>query len=166
MKHEANRLTNTHWCEIIAKLSKPNAPSKRVLERKYEVSEGAIQKGMETMRIDEEPPINDEIQPFKTFAECRSATDLKDLKALHKIVFDVDDQLLFSDVQTDVGQMYDEMWQSFETFKPNVNKINILFSMILFYFILLKCILKSQRGLTTPALGDLMFQEILVSDCT
>ena len=31
-------------CEIIAKLSKLNAPSKRALGREYEVSEGVIRK--------------------------------------------------------------------------------------------------------------------------
>ena len=42
MKVQATRLTETQRCEIIAKLSKPNTPSKQVLGRVYEVSEGAI----------------------------------------------------------------------------------------------------------------------------
>ena len=69
MKLEANRLTEAHRCEIITKLSKPNAPSKRMLGREYEVSEGAIRKVLEMMQIEEEPPINDEIQPRETFVE-------------------------------------------------------------------------------------------------
>ena len=40
MKHEATRLIEAQQCEIIAKLSKPNALSKRVLGQAYEVSEG------------------------------------------------------------------------------------------------------------------------------
>ena len=44
MKHEATRLTKAQQYEIIAKLSKSNAPSKRMLGLEYEVSEGAIQK--------------------------------------------------------------------------------------------------------------------------
>ena len=37
---------------------------------------------METMRIEEEPPIDDEIQPTQTFAESKSATDFKGFEAL------------------------------------------------------------------------------------
>ena len=44
MKLEATRLTEAHQCEYIAKLSKPNAPSKPVLGREYEINEGTIQK--------------------------------------------------------------------------------------------------------------------------
>jgi hypothetical protein len=43
MKLEATRLTEAQRCENIAKLSKPNAPSKWVLGQEYEVVEGAIQ---------------------------------------------------------------------------------------------------------------------------
>ena len=35
----------------------------------------------------------------------------------------IDDQLLCSDIQTEVGQMYDELRQSFETFQQNGNKL-------------------------------------------
>ena len=41
---EVIRLTEAQRREIVAKLSKPNAPSKRALGREYEVSEGAIHK--------------------------------------------------------------------------------------------------------------------------
>ena len=44
MKLEATCLTETQRCETIAKLSKPNAPSKHALGRGHAVSEGAIQK--------------------------------------------------------------------------------------------------------------------------
>ena len=44
-------MTEAQRCEIIAKLGKQMAPSKRALGREYEVSEGAIWKVMETMRI-------------------------------------------------------------------------------------------------------------------
>jgi hypothetical protein len=44
MKLEATCLTEAQQCEIIAKLSKPNAPSKHAQGREYEVSEGAIPK--------------------------------------------------------------------------------------------------------------------------
>ena len=46
----------------------------------YEVNEGA--KVMETMRIEEEPPIDEEIQPIETFVEYESATDFKGFEAL------------------------------------------------------------------------------------
>ena len=35
---------------------------------------------------------------------------------LHNIILDIDDQLLCSDAQIEVGHMYDEPWRSFETF--------------------------------------------------
>ena len=44
MKPEATRLTKAQRYEIIAKSSKSNAPSKRMLGLEYEVSEGAIRK--------------------------------------------------------------------------------------------------------------------------
>ena len=96
MKLEATCLTKAQQCEIIAKLSKPNVPSKQALGREYEVSEG--------------------IQPIETFAESESATNFKGFEALHNIVLDINDQLLCSDVQTEAEQMYDELQQSFETF--------------------------------------------------
>jgi hypothetical protein len=39
MELEATRLTEVQRCEIIAKLSKPNAPSKHALRQEYEVNE-------------------------------------------------------------------------------------------------------------------------------
>ena len=44
MNPEATRLIEAQQCGIIAKLSKPNVPSKQALGREYEVSEGAIGK--------------------------------------------------------------------------------------------------------------------------
>ena len=38
------RLNESQRCEIIAKLSKTNAPSKRALAREYDINEGAIRK--------------------------------------------------------------------------------------------------------------------------
>lgn len=35
------------------------------------------------MRMEDEPPIDDEIHPIETFAEPESATDLKGFEALH-----------------------------------------------------------------------------------
>ena len=66
-----------------------------------------------------------EIQPIETFVESESATDFKGFEALHNIVLDIDDQLLCSDVQTEAGQMYDELRRSFETFQRNVNKLTL-----------------------------------------
>ena len=44
MKLEATCLTEAQRCEIIAKLSEPNAPNKRALGQEFEVSEGAMWK--------------------------------------------------------------------------------------------------------------------------
>ena len=49
------------------------------------------------------------IQPIETFAESESATDFKGFGALHSTILDVNNQLLCSDVQSEVGQMYDEL---------------------------------------------------------
>jgi hypothetical protein len=43
-KPNGKRLNEHQCCEIISKLSKTNAPSKRALARKYNVNEGAIRK--------------------------------------------------------------------------------------------------------------------------
>ena len=80
MKLEATHLTESQQCEIIAKLSKPNAPCKRMLGWEYEVSEGGIRKLMETMRFEEEPPINAKIQLTETFAELKVLPTSKALK--------------------------------------------------------------------------------------
>ena len=58
---------------------------------------------LETMRIEEEPPIGDEIQPTETLVESKSATHFKNFEALHNIILDINDQLLCSDAQTEVG---------------------------------------------------------------
>ena len=79
-----------------------------------------------TMWNEEEPPMDNKIQPIETFVEFESATDFKGFEALHNIVLDVvNDQLLCSDVQMEVGQMYDELRRSFETFQRNVNKLTL-----------------------------------------
>ncbi len=62
-----------------------------------------VDEVLETMQIEEESPIDDEIQPIETFVESESATDFKGFEALHNIVLDIDDQLLCSDVQMEVG---------------------------------------------------------------
>ena len=66
-------------------------------------------ENLETMRIEEEAPINDEIQPIGTFVESKSATNFEGFKTLHNIVLDILDQLLCSEGQTEVGQMFDEL---------------------------------------------------------
>ena len=62
-----------------------------------------------------------EIQPIMTFAKFESATDFKGFEALHNIVLDIDVQLRCSDVQTEAGQMYDELQRLFEMIQQNVN---------------------------------------------
>ena len=61
------------------------------------------------MQIEEESPIDDEIQPIETFVESESATDFKGFEALHNIVLDIDVQLLCHDAQIETVQMYDEI---------------------------------------------------------
>ena len=70
-------------------------------------------KFLETMRTEEEPPVDDEIQPIETFAESESTTDFKGFEALQNIVLD---KLLCSDVQTEAKHTYDEVQRSFKTF--------------------------------------------------
>ena len=57
--------------------------------------------------------------------ESESAIDFKGFKALHNTILDIDDQLFCSNVQTEVGHMYDELRRSFETFQLNVNKLTL-----------------------------------------
>ena len=66
-----------------------------------------------------------ESQPIETLAEFERATDFKGFEALHNTILDINDQFLCSDVQTKVGQMFDELWQSFETFRWNINKLTL-----------------------------------------
>ena len=56
-----------------------------------------------------------------TFAKFESATDFKGFEALHNIVLGIDVQLRCSDVQTEAGQMYDELQRLFEMIQQNVN---------------------------------------------
>ena len=74
-----------------------------------------VDEVLQMMWIEEEPPIDDEIQPIETVAKPENATDFKGLEALHSLVLDIDNQLLCSNVQTEVGQLYDEPRWSFET---------------------------------------------------
>lgn len=67
-----------------------------------------VDEVLETKRNEEEPPINDEIQPIETLVESESATSFKDFEALHNIVLHINDRLLRSHVQTETGHMYDE----------------------------------------------------------
>ena len=64
---------------------------------------------MKTIGIEEEPPIKDEFQLIETFVVSESAANFKGFEALHNIVLDIDNQLYCSDVQTEVGQIYDEL---------------------------------------------------------
>ena len=59
-----------------------------------------VDKVLETMRIENQPLVDDKIQPIKPFAKYDSATNLKGFEALHNTVLDIDDQLLYFDVQT------------------------------------------------------------------
>ena len=50
-------------------------------------------------------------------------TDFKGFEALHSTVLDINDELLCSNVRTEVGHMYDELRRSFETFQRHTNKL-------------------------------------------
>ena len=52
-----------------------------------------------------------------TFVESNSATDFIGFEALHNNVLDIDDQLLCSNVQTEVEKMYVELQRSFKAFQ-------------------------------------------------
>ena len=83
-----------------------------------------VDEVMEMMWIEEEePPIDDKIQPIEIFAWSQLVTHFKGCEALHNIVLDIADWLLRSDVRTKVGQMWDELQQSFEMLHRNVNKL-------------------------------------------
>ena len=83
---------------------------------------------MGTMRIEEEPPIDDKIQAMETFVAFVSAIDFKSFGALHSIVLDdINNELICSNVQTQAGQMYDELQRLVETFQHNINNLTLNF---------------------------------------
>ena len=85
-----------------------------------------VDEVLEMMHIEEEPLIDDEIQPIKTIYKSKSATDFKSFEALHTTVLDIDDQLLLcSDVEMKAGQMCDEPCHSFEMYHRNVNNLTL-----------------------------------------
>ena len=55
--------------------------------------------------------------------QASKALELNTCRAQHTIVLDIDDQFLCSDVHTEAGYRYDELWRSFETVQRNVNKL-------------------------------------------
>jgi uncharacterized protein YqgV (UPF0045/DUF77 family) len=67
-----------------------------------------IDEVLETMKFEEKPSINGEIQPIETFVGSKSATVFESFEALHNIVLNIDDQLVYSDVLTKVGKMYEK----------------------------------------------------------
>ena len=68
------------------------------------------------------------IQPMKTFVESENATNFKGFEAIHNTVLDIDNQLLCSDVQTEVEHMHDVLRQMFKAFQRNVNKLTLNFN--------------------------------------
>ena len=84
-----------------------------------------VDENLEQCELKEEPPIDDEIQPIKTFGESESATDFKGFEALHINVLDIKDQLLYFDVQMEVEHMYDELRWSLEMFQQNIYKLTL-----------------------------------------
>ena len=56
-----------------------------------------------------EPTYSTEIQPIETLAKFESATDFEGFEALHNIVLDINDPLLWYDVQTEARQIYNEL---------------------------------------------------------
>ena len=46
-------------------------------------------------------------------------------ETLHNTVLDINDQLLCSDLETEIEHMYDELRRSFETYQRNVNKLTL-----------------------------------------
>lgn len=82
-----------------------------------------IDEVSETMRIEEEPHVHDEIHPIETFAKCGNAPDFKFFEALRNTILNIDDQLFCFNVQLEAGQMYDELRCLFVTFEQNFNKL-------------------------------------------
>ena len=54
----------------------------------------SYRKVLETLQIEEKPPIDDKIRPSETFVEHESVVDFKGFEALHSIGTDIDNQLL------------------------------------------------------------------------
>ena len=81
---------------------------------------------MVNLRIEEEPHVNDEIQPIEKFVESKCVNDFQGFGALHNMSStSMTNCALCSDVQVGAGQMCDELQQSFETCQRNVNKLTL-----------------------------------------
>ena len=99
----------TMWnhCRVVQAERAEQASKQRsmtqITKKYYVVVLEDVDEVMETMRIEEEPPIDDELEAIETVVASDSATDFKGLGALHNIVLDINDWLLCSDVQMGVG---------------------------------------------------------------
>jgi hypothetical protein len=80
-KPNGKRLNEPQRCEIIAKLSKTDAPSKRAISREYDVSEGAIRKVWDKREqiLEQSTLMSDEVKE-KTFrSSVGRFTELEDM---------------------------------------------------------------------------------------
>ena len=75
------RLNESERCEIIAKLSKTSAPSKRAIAREYDVSEGAIRKIWQNREAIQERSVllNEEAKKQTYRASVGRFTELEDM---------------------------------------------------------------------------------------
>ena len=63
-----------------------------------------VDEVMETMQIEQEPPIDDEIQLSRHLMNSsENATKFKRFEALYNTALNINDQLLCSNVQTEAG---------------------------------------------------------------
>jgi len=83
MSKEPNekRLNESQRCEIIAKLSKTDAPSKRAIAREYDITKGAIRKVWDKQEqiLERSTIMSDEAKEkiFRSFVGC--FTELEDM---------------------------------------------------------------------------------------
>jgi hypothetical protein len=80
-KPNGKRLNEHQRCEIISKLSKMNAPSKRALAREYSVSEGAIRKVWDNQEVILErfALLSEEVKERTFRASVGQFTELEDM---------------------------------------------------------------------------------------
>ncbi len=80
-KLNGKRLNESQRCEIIAKLSKTDAPSKRAITREYDVSEGAIRKVWDKWEqiLERSALMSDEAKEKTFWSSVGRFTELEDM---------------------------------------------------------------------------------------
>ena len=105
-KPNGKHLNEHQRCEIISKLSKTNAPSKRALAQEYIVSEGDVNTQVLTFGLE-------------------NGVIFHGFYSLYKHVLDIEDYLLCLEVQAEAEEAFDDLKKSFESFQSKIRVVGL-----------------------------------------